>query len=238
MTELISQIEALIVRHWEVLYSLLIVVGLAIYAAASHSLHQRRHPAAAIAWVLGIVLLPYVALPLYLAFGSRKIVAKRAARGVRRVAAVAPTPPATAARAQQLGMAMGLPDPVAYEGLSIHEDGTQALNALRCMIDGAKRTLEISTFVLGAMFSATRLLNGSSRPHRHLSGRLPGFGRLRAGRCGSGSVRSAVALAQTRTYQSAQPPQDGHRGWHALVVRRKKSCSRVFRRRSSSDSWP
>ena len=57
MTELISQIEALIVRHWEVLYSLLIVVGLAIYAAASHSLHQRRHPAAAIAWVLGIVLL-------------------------------------------------------------------------------------------------------------------------------------------------------------------------------------
>lgn len=149
MTELISQIEALIVRHWEVLYSLLIVVGLAIYAAASHSLHQRRHPAAAIAWVLGIVLLPYVALPLYLAFGSRKIVAKRAARGVRRVAAVAPTPPATAARAQQLGMAMGLPDPVAYEGLSIHEDGTQALNALRCMIDGAKRTLEISTFVFG-----------------------------------------------------------------------------------------
>ena len=60
---------------------------------------------------------------------------------------MAPTPPATAARAQQLGMAMGLPDPVAYEGLSIHEDGTQALNALRCMIDGAKRTLEILSLI-------------------------------------------------------------------------------------------
>lgn len=149
MTELISQIDALIIRHWEVLYSLLIVVGLVIYAAASHSLHQRRHPAAAIAWVLGIVLLPYVTLPLYLAFGSRKIVAKHTARRARRVALLAPTPPATAVRAQQLGLAMGLPDPVAYEGLHIHEDGTQALNALRHMIDAARSTLEISTFLFG-----------------------------------------------------------------------------------------
>ena len=40
----------LIDRHWELLYTLLVVVGLVIYVVASHSLHQRRHPAAAIAW--------------------------------------------------------------------------------------------------------------------------------------------------------------------------------------------
>lgn len=33
-----------------------------------------RHPSAAIAWVLGLLLVPYLALPLYLTFGSRKVV--------------------------------------------------------------------------------------------------------------------------------------------------------------------
>lgn len=149
MTESLSMLIALIIKHWEVLYGLLVAIGLAIYAAASHSLHQRRHPSAAIAWVLGIVLLPYVTLPLYLAFGSRKVVAKHAGRGARRVAASAPTQPTTAARAQQLSMAMGLPDPVAYAELNIHEDGSQALHALRRTIDGARSTLEVSTFVFG-----------------------------------------------------------------------------------------
>ena len=75
MLDYISLLVALIDRHWEVLYGLLVAVGLVIYVAASHSLHQRRHPSAAIAWVLGILLVPYIALPLYLAFGSRKVVA-------------------------------------------------------------------------------------------------------------------------------------------------------------------
>ena len=64
MSELMTLFAALIDRHWEILYTLLVVVGLGIYVGASQGLHQRRHPAAAIAWVLGIVLLPYVTLPL------------------------------------------------------------------------------------------------------------------------------------------------------------------------------
>jgi cardiolipin synthase len=139
----------LIRRHWEILDALLVAVGLVIYVAASHSLHQRRHPSAAIAWVLGILLVPYLTLPLYLAFGSRKLVAPHPAQGARRAAVPASATHATAARAQQLGVAMGLPDPVAYGDLIIHEDGTQALNALRRIIDGASRTLEVCTFLFG-----------------------------------------------------------------------------------------
>jgi cardiolipin synthase len=138
----------LIERHWELLDLLLVAVGLVIYVAASHSLHQRRHPSAAIAWVLGIILLPYLVLPLYLAFGSRKIIAPLPPQGAR-VALPASAAHATATRSRQLGMAMGLPDPVTYAELNIHEDGTQALNALRQLIDGARYTLEVSTFLLG-----------------------------------------------------------------------------------------
>ncbi|MEI7612680.1 MAG: phospholipase D-like domain-containing protein [Betaproteobacteria bacterium] len=139
----------LIERHWEILDLLLVAVGLVIYAAASHSLHQRRHPSAAIAWVLGIILLPYLVLPLYLAFGSRKVIAPLPPQGTKQLTMPASASHATASRSQQLGRAMGLPDPVAYAELSIHEDGTQALIALRRIIDEARQTLEVSTFLLG-----------------------------------------------------------------------------------------
>ncbi|WP_301101713.1 phospholipase D-like domain-containing protein [Propionivibrio sp.] len=147
MSELFGWLSGLIGLHWKMLDALLVAVGLVIYVAASHTLHQRRHPSAAIAWVMGILLVPYVTLPLYLAFGSRKVVAPRPAQGARRMRANAANTPA--ARAQQLGAAMGLPDPAVYSELGIHDDGRQALVALRRIILGASQTLEVSTFVFG-----------------------------------------------------------------------------------------
>ncbi len=54
------------------LHGLIALLALLLYVAASHALNQRRHPTAAIAWVLFILLVPYVALPAFLVFGSRK----------------------------------------------------------------------------------------------------------------------------------------------------------------------
>jgi len=149
MRDLWSLLSEWLVMHWEMLDALLVISGLIIYVAASHSLNQRRHPSAAIAWVMGILLVPYITLPLYLAFGSRKVVASRLFPGQRLSAVSVPTTHTTAARSQQLCRAMGLPEPVDYAELNLHEDGTQALNALRRIIDGASRMLDVSTFLLG-----------------------------------------------------------------------------------------
>jgi cardiolipin synthase len=137
-------LNELFLRHWVTVHGLMVLAGLTVYTIASHTLRQRRHPSAAIAWLISLVLLPYVALPLYLLIGSRKVVSSRAAR-VAPVPCVAP--PAT--RFGQLAAAMGLPDAVAFEQLCIHQDGTQALQALRGMLDSAERTLELCTFILG-----------------------------------------------------------------------------------------
>ncbi len=136
-------------NHWEILDLIFVAVGLTVYVVASHTLHQRRHPSAAIAWVLGILFLPYLVLPLYLAFGSRKLVAPRTPDNRQRVVGEILQPQATAARTLQLAQAMGLPAPVGYENLVIHENGSQALSELRRVIRAAKRTLDISTFILG-----------------------------------------------------------------------------------------
>ena len=136
------------IGHWGLtVHGLVTLSGLLVYAVASHARRQRRHPSAAIAWVVSLALMPYLALPLYLLFGSRKV-----ARG--------PAPPARPAlsldrtgapahRFEQLAGAMGLAPAASYRQLAIHQDGHEALLALQRIILGASRTLDICTFLLG-----------------------------------------------------------------------------------------
>ena len=56
MRELWTLLADFVILHWQALDALLVVSGLVIYVAASHSLNQRRHPSAAIAWVMGGVV--------------------------------------------------------------------------------------------------------------------------------------------------------------------------------------
>lgn len=125
-------------------HGLAVVATLLVYVVASHVLQQRRHPSAAIGWVLFILLLPYAALPLYLVFGTRK-----------RVRPGHLPPPARAAEATErdwpaaMAAALGVPAPESYRSLVIHADGTHALQALLAVIDGAQHTLDVCTFVFG-----------------------------------------------------------------------------------------
>jgi cardiolipin synthase len=123
------------------------MVGLFIYVTSSHTLHLRRHPSAAIAWVAALVLLPYATLPLYLMFGIRKV--KGYSPSVRRTefGSLPPHSDALAARTQQLAAIMALPAASTYHQLHIHEDGSQSLQALRQMIESATRTIDLSTFI-------------------------------------------------------------------------------------------
>ncbi|MCA9626827.1 MAG: hypothetical protein KC766_04155 [Myxococcales bacterium] len=58
----------LLLSH-ELLSLLVLVLSVVLVGSV---LHQRRPTGSAFAWVLGIVLLPYVAIPLFLMFGGRK----------------------------------------------------------------------------------------------------------------------------------------------------------------------
>src|SRR6266704_1947964 len=122
------------------LHGLIVMIGIAVYVAVSHTLHQRRHPSAAIAWVVTLALLPYVGLPLYLLFGTRKLV--RREYGPPRATGVGST---EAEWPQRLAAAMDLAPAASYRSLRIHENGEQALRALWEQIDAAERTLPRET---------------------------------------------------------------------------------------------
>ena len=63
--------------YWLTLHGFVTAVSVLLYAVTAHLRQQRRHPTAAIAWVLFILLMPYVALPIFLTFGSRKLARPR-----------------------------------------------------------------------------------------------------------------------------------------------------------------
>jgi cardiolipin synthase len=142
-------LQELISQHWLKLHSFVVVSGLVIYGVTSHSRKQRRHPSAAIAWMVSLVLLPYFALPLYLLLGSRKFDQNSAAPNTRVAIRSGQTPTTPAAKLRQLSAAMGLSQAVSYHGLEIHEDGIEALESLRSLMRNAVHRLDICTFILG-----------------------------------------------------------------------------------------
>jgi cardiolipin synthase len=130
------------------LHTAVVLAALLIYAISTHTSGQRRHPSAAIAWVLMITLLPYVGMPLYLFLGTRKFV-----RPARRTL----QPPNASAQAPVLqGCAiatlegMGLAAPVANRRVRFHRDGIAAWDEFAALVSSAQKQLDICTFILAS----------------------------------------------------------------------------------------
>ena len=131
--------------HWLSLHGLATLLALAVFLTASHSLRQRRHPSAAMAWLLSFILMPYLALPLYLLIGNRK---RQRPLPALRVPASPPTD-LPGAGIRMLAGTLSLPPPSSCDFLELHADGSHALRALLAVIDGAGTSLDLSTFLLG-----------------------------------------------------------------------------------------
>ncbi|MDA8453651.1 phospholipase D-like domain-containing protein [Acidovorax sp. GBBC 3334] len=135
-------------------HAVFVAVGLLIYVMGTRIGRQRRHPSAAVAWVLAIVAFPYAAVPLFLMFGSRKFV-----RPVRRTVSVlaaeppdavaAPLPVPGPAWATRLLAGLELAPPVRNARIGFHGQGPQALEALLATMASARHSLDVCTFVFG-----------------------------------------------------------------------------------------
>jgi cardiolipin synthase A/B len=121
-------------------HSLVVVISVLTYVLTTRVEHERRPPSIAIAWVLGMIAVPYVVLPMYVFFGRRKL--------PRKVLAWSGTRPQVKHWAEDLIESFGLA-PSAPSAVRLHQDGGESATALFATLSSATQRLDVCTYILG-----------------------------------------------------------------------------------------
>jgi cardiolipin synthase len=136
------------------LAELLTIAGfiLAVFLVA-RLMSEKRAPANTFAWLLIIILVPWVGVPLYLLIGGRKL-----RRLAERKSQLRPTLPtgstahpfeATVAPIVHTTVSAGAPPPVGGNRIRFVTNGEEAFNVLAEHIRAAQSTIHINAFILG-----------------------------------------------------------------------------------------
>ena len=112
-------------------------------------LRQKRSPSSTIAWLLVILLLPYIGVPLYVIFGGRKMnpMARRKARIYSRSPVVGE--PSSGEGIERLLASYGVPPARVGNRVELVWDGVDAFQRVIRLIDEARATIHITTYILG-----------------------------------------------------------------------------------------
>ena len=121
-------------------HSLFIVISVLTYVLTTRAEHERRPPAIAIAWVLGMIAVPYLALPMYVLFGRRKL--------PRKLLRWSGTPARCTHWAEDLIESFDLA-PSSSCSIRFHQDGRESAAGLFATLANATRRLDICTYILG-----------------------------------------------------------------------------------------
>lgn len=122
---------------------------------------EKRAPANTFAWLLIIILVPWVGVPLYLLLGGRKLrqLAKRKSRLHPTLPAGSNHPfPAQWTPTIHAIVAAGAPAPVAGNSMHLLKSGEEAYAAIEHAIRSARTHIHITAFILGRDDTGRRLI--------------------------------------------------------------------------------
>lgn len=131
----------LLTQHGLVVLGVLLIALTVIFV-----LQQRRTPQSSAAWVLFIVLVPYLAIPLFLMLGFRKQGSRFPPVSLTDV----PTDDAASTPETRLLGSFGAPLASGGNTLAIHDTADRAREALFAAIDSANDTLDILFYIVAA----------------------------------------------------------------------------------------
>ncbi|MFH0945536.1 MAG: phospholipase D-like domain-containing protein, partial [Planctomycetota bacterium] len=110
-------------------------------------MREHRPPGSAMAWLLSMVLIPYVGVPLYLILGRRKLT-RRAHRPRLAVPPHSPSPDPDGKLEQGLA-SMGVPPATTGNRMVTLHGGEEAFRKLMELIDTASSSIDVGAFILG-----------------------------------------------------------------------------------------
>jgi len=130
--------------HWLAAHLATVVVTLLVVPFLARILRDRRAPGSTLAWLLVVVVIPYVGIPLYLIVGPRKrsAITKRIYALHEDIVGIEPP-------VAKLLCADGAHVPSTGNAMALLETGESAFAKLVELIEGAKHSVHIMTFILG-----------------------------------------------------------------------------------------
>jgi cardiolipin synthase len=160
MTEKLFDLFERVVADGVLLHLFSLVGFILAFFLVARLMSEKRAPANTFAWLLGILLLPWVGVPLYLIFGGRKL-----RRLVDRKSRLLPPPSAATSPAgsgyspvAHTIVSAGAPPPVAGNAIRFVHTGEDAYAALEREIRAARHSINITTFILGRDDTGRRLV--------------------------------------------------------------------------------
>jgi cardiolipin synthase len=113
-------------------------------------LGEKRAPGGAMAWLMAIVLVPWLGVPFYLVFGGRKLHRKMRAKGPLYDADADSHFDVEDMMTGGPGMVgPGMPPPQSGNRVDLHFSGETAYARLMRMFEEARETIHVTTFILG-----------------------------------------------------------------------------------------
>ncbi len=137
-----------------------------VIAAVLHMLYQRRSPQNLMAWLLALLLLPFIGILLYVLFGSRKFLAKRTIPEI-----VIEPPPAIhtanphlaisqlAQALNQILQANQIASTTYDNQSTIYDDATEMFEQLMQQIERAQTSIHLQTYIFQLDHTGLAILN-------------------------------------------------------------------------------
>ncbi len=153
---------AAVLSHYLLSHLLTVITSLASTVMVFRLLSTSRTPQSLLAWVLGLVFIPLLAIPLYFLIGTRKF-----PRTAKRTTPLGPratiSPPGAVARVLH-----GMGAPPARDGnrLEILANGEDAYARLLALIASAERSIELTVFILGDDATGYSIIDALARRAR------------------------------------------------------------------------
>lgn len=133
-------------------------------ALMAHILRERRSPASTLAWLLAVVFIPYLAVPLYLVFGGRKMLNRAEAKpdfGLNRQ--LKPPDGASRPNARILPVEGGVFPESANNRIRLLPTGEEAFQTILELIENARQSVCVATFILGQDKSGNAIVHALAR---------------------------------------------------------------------------
>jgi cardiolipin synthase len=115
----------------------------------SHILRERRSPTSALAWLMAVIFIPYLAVPLYLILGGRKMISKTAAKPKLSIDKSKAFSGSNIGKVRFFEPDEGISPPSPHNRITLLPKGEQAFLTVLNLIQNARHCVYVATFVLG-----------------------------------------------------------------------------------------